>query len=218
MIIDDSFVNLMKNFRRAESAFPAAPWDDALSEGQLASKKWLIDELVKINRDLGNVFVAAGWLGILPAMILSDERLTLSMIRCFDIDPECEPIAVLLNQHHQQSGLFKAFTADMFDIDYNRCSFQTQINDEIVPKNHYVHTVINTSCDHVTPFSRWFDLIPSGRLVILQNNDFADADETHTNTVSSLEEFKEQAPMRNLIFAGTLQTQKYKRFMLIGVK
>lgn len=218
MIVDDSFVSLMKNYRRAETQYPDMPWNDALSEGQLCSKKWLVNEVAALSLPLRTTFVAAGWLGVLPAMLLADERLDIGMIRCFDIDPECEPVAILLNQHHQQTGKFKAFTADMFDLDYNACSYEAIRMGVRTSLTDHVDTIINTSCDHVAPFQRWYERIPSGKLLVLQNNDFADADETHTNTVASLEDFIQQAPMQTLLYSGTLQTQKYSRFMIIGYK
>jgi hypothetical protein len=43
---------------------------DALSWGQLKSKRWLIDELEECGLDLGTVFVCGGWYGTLSAMML----------------------------------------------------------------------------------------------------------------------------------------------------
>ena len=34
---------------------------DVMSRGQLKSKKWLVDELKKLDLKLGTVFLCAGW-------------------------------------------------------------------------------------------------------------------------------------------------------------
>ena len=49
---------------------------DSLSEGQMRSKEWLISSLKKTQKtDLGNVYVLAGWYGVLPFLLLRDKEI-----------------------------------------------------------------------------------------------------------------------------------------------
>ena len=41
-------------------------------------------------------------------------------------------------------------------------------------------------------------------------------DKIHINCVNNLGEFKQQAPLSNIIYEGELELEKYTRYMLIG--
>jgi len=215
---EDLFIkNLFHSIRK----YPTAPWNDALSKGQLLSKIWLVDELKKINLDLGCVFVCAGWLGILPALMLKDQELRLKKIRSFDIDDSCADVADTVNKHPYvlDGWKFKASTKDILDIDYVSCRHDTKrYNGSTVSIEDVPDTVINTSCDHVTNFDEWWSLIPRKKLIIVQNNDAKGLDDDHVNTVIDLDDFKKQCPMQNILFEGTLELPKFNRYMLIGYK
>lgn len=223
-LVDSSLVDLLKNIQRAHGLNISVNWSDALSEGQLKSKVWLIQTLreIGLSADLGTVFVLGGWIGVLPALMFYDEELNrgITRIRSFDLDPDCWRVAEMINRPNLIDGWrFKATTADMFKINYTEHRYLTlQTDGEVNAMVDRPDTIINTSCDHITPFSKWWDMIPDGKVVIIQNNDFEGADEDHVNTLSDLEEFKMTAPMKELYYAGELQLQKYRRFMLIGRK
>ena len=83
--------------------------------------------------------------------------------------------------------------------------------------------VINTSCEHIEDFDDWWDGIPEGMLVIMQNNDFDDEDhedhdDTVVNTVSSIEEWSKRLNVSETLYEGTLALDKYNRYMVIGYK
>ena len=78
-------------------------------------------------------------------------------------------------------------------------------------------TVINTSCDHMGDNYTWWNNIPEGKLVILQNNDYAEVDD-HDNIVHDIEEFAVKYPMSSLLYSGKLECSLYNRYMLIGRK
>jgi hypothetical protein len=79
--------------------------------------------------------------------------------------------------------------------------------------------VINTSCEHIEDFDKWWDGIPKGMLVIMQNNDFDDEDHEHADdTVSSLEEFSKRLNVSETLYEGTLALEEYNRYMVIGIK
>ena len=77
--------------------------------------------------------------------------------------------------------------------------------------------IINTSCEHLAEFGAWYERLPEGVTLVLQSNDYVAIPE-HVNCVESPEAFALQAPMREVLFAGELALEKYRRFMLIGRK
>lgn len=218
----DNITTLLHQTFSAVRRFPEANWQDALAMGQLQSKMWLIDELAKLDGiQLGTVFVLGGWLGTLPALMFADGRLRVAKIRSFDIDPSCAQVADAVNARFvMEDWRFKAATCDMCEIDYaNPFSFSALGPDGLMKTGtDRANTLINTSCDHIAPFADWYDRIPLETLVVVQNNDFADADDTHTNTVASLEEFRAQTPMTQVLFEGQLVLPAYTRFMRIGIR
>ena len=52
-------------------------------------------------------------------------------------------------------------------------------------------------------------------MVALQSNDYLEIDD-HVNCINNLDEFKQQAPLSNIIYEGNLELEKYTRYMLIG--
>ena len=197
-----------------------ADLSDALSWGQLKSKRWLINELEKQNLDLGIVFVCAGWYATLAAMLFNS-NCSITSIRSFDIDESCAIIAETINKHNTiDNWKFKALTQDILDINYTEHSWtfwSKKNNRESYPITDIPNTIINTSCEHIENFTDWFNLIPAGKLVALQSNNYFEIDD-HVNCANSLDEFKIQASLSNIIYEGELELEKYTRYMLIGYK
>ena len=193
---------------------------DAFSEGQLQSKQWLIDSLKKIRKtDLNSVFVCAGWYGILPFFLLRDRQITCKRIFLFDKDPLSVQISEDLNRDFVINGWkFKAAQKDILDIDYSNPSFETlKFNGRGEVLNIPVNTIINTSCEHIESFELWWKKIPEDKLLILQsNNDFSHP--LHVHCAKDMQQFKEQCPLRQTLFEGSLDLGRYKRFLLIGFK
>ena len=190
---------------------------DALSEGQLNSKLWLLDKIKGI--DLGTAFICAGWYGVLATMMFEDENVYVDKIRSFDIDDSCWKIAEDFNRPWTKDNWkFKALTQDILDINYTEHSWtfwSKKNNRESYPITDIPNTIINTSCEHIENFTDWFNLIPTGKLVALQSNNYFKIDD-HVNCVNNLDEFKLQAPLSNIIYEGELELEKYTRYMLIG--
>jgi len=216
--IDDPFV---KNLFNALRDHPNLPWNDALSKGQLLSKIWLTNELKKLNLDLGCVFVCAGWVGILPALMLREKTLQFKKIRSFDIDPLCAGAADSVNKtpYVLDSWKFKASTCDILDINYRLFQYVTKRNDgsEVIIED-CADTIINTSCDHIGEIDKWWSLLPANKLIVVQNNNSNDLDKDHVNTVRGIEDLKKQCPMQKILFEGSIQLPKFDRYMLIGYK
>jgi len=174
---------------------------DAFWSGQLKSKEWLIDSLEfvvhpYINKTKLSVDIHGGWVGVL-ASLLFQSKLHISTIRSIDIDPTCEPIAVMMNKGEEIQGRFKAVTGDM-------CTVRSDSD-----------IVINTSCEHITQdqYDIWLSGLPYNSLLVLQSNNYNI--EEHVRTASSLENFKEQSNI-NILWQGQLELPLYTRYMIIG--
>lgn len=191
---------------------------DCFSRGQLESKLWLVRELKKLNLDLGTIFLCAGWYGTL-AVMLFESGIKIDKIRSFDIDPSTVDIAETFNKPWvKDDWRFKAAVEDIFNIDYSTFSYSVYRSDKSTCElTDLPDTIINTSCEHIDNFANWYEKIPSGKLIILQGNDYFEIPE-HVNCSHNIEEFSNKSPMQTVLYEGVLELPKYKRFMKIGYK
>jgi hypothetical protein len=223
--IDTQFVEAFKSFFVNETQI----WNDCFARGQLRSKMWLIDELKKTNVDCGTVFLCAGWYATLAVMLFESD-IKVDKIRSFDLDPTCADIAETFNKPWvENEWRFKASTADIMNFKWSTTPspsdatignvyYQTtDSTGKQVRMKDTPDTIINTSCEHIENFHKWYSDIPHGKLVVLQSNNFYEVDE-HVNCVKDIVHFKRIAPMRGLLYSGELELEKYTRFMLIGYK
>ena len=218
-----------QNMKKMINRFESDALTDAFSRGQLRSKKWLIDIVKALEIDLGDtIYVCAGWYGVLSALMF--ERIDAKNIYSFDIDPSTDNPADTLNKEYIMNGMrFKSFVNDVRTLKYEP---------QILPINHYKYSdateyektkstleiegptcIINTSCEHIENFDEWFSGIPNGTLVIMQNNNFIEHDdETVVNTIGDENEWSAKLNLSEVIFKGTLNLEKYDRYMVIGKK
>jgi hypothetical protein len=208
------FIAAFKNFFVNDMSYNK----DCFSRGQLQSKLWLVSELKKLNLDLGTIFLCAGWYATLAVMLFESE-IKIDKIRSFDIDKSTADIAEIFNKPWvKDNWRFKASVEDILSIDYNTHLYKVRRSDNTICDLHDTpSTIINTSCEHIENFSKWYDMIPTGKLVVLQSNNYFEVDE-HVNCSNSLSEFSKSCPMTTTLFEGELTLQKYKRFMKIGFK
>lgn len=211
---DTHFVAAFKNFFVNETEI----WEDCFARGQLQSKQWIVAELEKLDVELGTVFLCAGWYATLATMLF-ESNINVDNVRSFDFDPSCVSIAKVFNKPWlRDDWKFQASVANILDIDYNSHTFAvtrsdgTSCNITSAPD-----TIINTSCEHILDFDKWYKRIPSNKLVILQSNNYFEVDE-HVNCVVDEDEFDKMAPMSNVLYTGELELEKYTRFMRIGYK
>lgn len=175
---------------------------DAFWRGQIRSKEWLVEELRKQKhhtKQWPSIDIHGGWVGTLASMLFQS-GMYIDHINSIDIDPECEMSAQLMNQLEFQSGKFRAITADM-------CTFRSDAD-----------IVINTSFEHISQdqYDLWLAGLPQNSLIVLQSNNYNIPE--HIRIAKDLEEFKNQAELEQIYYAGELDTQMYKRFMIIGKK
>ena len=223
---------LPTNMGKMLKRFEGQALTDAFSRGQLRSKLWVSDTINSLDIDLGNmIYVCAGWYGVLPAILF--ERNDVQNILSFDSDPTTDNPADTLNKEQTiDNGRFKAivkdikllkYSSDNFDAIHYQYSTNTDFKTTTIEQEspeELATCVINTSCEHIEDFDKWWDGIPDGMLVIMQNNDFDD-DEAHEHaegTVNSLEEFKEKLNLSETLYEGELALEEYNRYMLIGHK
>ena len=201
------------------SRFPVRNLAYGLNKNQITSKKWLIDALHQtIGNRLGTVYVLGGWYGVLGAMLLHDGRFDIDKVLSVDIDPSCREVAQSLNRTHVDNGMFYAVTADIYELNFDQTEFDVCRKDGVTQKLvARPDLIINTSCEHLGQFDRWYQRVPAGMPQILQSNNFYDCEE-HVNCVPDIDSFRRQALMSELLFTGVLKLKRYSRFMLIGRK
>jgi hypothetical protein len=200
--LDNPFI---ADMAKAVSRYRGPYIANSLNKNQMASKKWLIDELYRaIGGGFGTGYILGGWNGVLAAMLFQDPRFDIERLLSIDIDPGCREVAETMNRGPLKSGRFAAVTADMYRMDYGDFGGEPAAD-----------ILFNTSCEHLEHFAEWYTATPRDVLMVLQSNDMVDEEE-HVNCVADLEAFKQQAPMTKLLFAGALPLKRYTRFMLIG--
>ena len=175
---------------------------DAFSSGQIGSKIWLCEELEKLNwtSELTNIY--AGWYAVTAFLLLSRGQFDVKRIISYDIDPDCERVADMLNENWVwRDWKFKAQT-----LDCNTVKSSADL-------------IINTSTEHFES-REWFDNIKPGTRVILQSNNMPHED--HTSTMTSLDEFANSYPLSEYVFEGSKRfvypNWSFIRYMIIGVK
>lgn len=178
-----------------------ADLENALNRNQLQCKFWILDILAKhLPTPPPRVRVLGGWVGALSAMMIEHLGWKDSVqFETVDIDARtCDKARALLAPYGQQ---VKVTYEDMLSLRYD----------------HPDTLLINTSCEHIDDFAGWWNILPKGQLVLLQSNDYF-SEPTHVNCVENLEAFQRQAPLSETLFAGTMKTKRYNRFMVLGYK
>ena len=169
---------------------------DAFWSGQVKSKEWLIEHLEPFVTKSIKVDIHGGWVGVLASMLFQS-NIPVKYICSVDIDPTCESIATMMNKIEEQDGRFKAITSDMCTV---------PIHGDVI---------INTSCEHITQeqYDTWLSRLPKDSIIVCQSNDYQIQE--HVRIAKTLEEFEQQTKL-NVLWSGQLQTQLYKRWMVIG--
>jgi hypothetical protein len=138
------------------------------------------------------------------------------------MDPTCAAIAETMNKEQVlDAWRFKATTLDVRKLTFDNDAYETlKFNGDAETISDTAPTcVINTSCEHIEDFDAWFNSIPKGTLVIMQNNNFEEHDDhTVVNTIDHEDDWATRLGLTEVIFKGTLNLSKYDRYMVIGRK
>jgi hypothetical protein len=176
---------------------------DALSSGQLISKKWLLDvcehklglEFVCDDHPEVPIIVVGGWVGLL-AQSLNHLRDCITA-DTLDINADTTRIARQVLTHHPRA---RAITGDMHDFDYSP-----------------YQVVVNTAAEHIPDVKAWSNKIPKGTTLIVQSNDARHVAE-HVSCVDSAWELADLLDLETVTYAEFLTFSMYTRFMVIGKK
>ena len=197
-------ISFIERLRHCVETYPGENWGDAMSRGQISSKQWLLHALrMNHQTNLGKVAICGGWLGVLARLLLDDPHFNAPYVESIDLSLNATIVAGELNEEHIVSKRFLARVGD--------CTRREQTEYD------KFDTIINTSCEHFDHWDEWWDLIPYGKLVVLQSNNFIEP-EDHVNCVSCPEELQAMAEMDEFYFVGAMPSYKYTRFMTIGRK
>ena len=126
------------------------------------------------GRGSADVTILGGWFGVLAAVLLHDPRFSIGSVSSVDIDPRCAPIALSVNATHVRAGRFAAAPPT--------CSTSTTAGARGRGGDR-ADLVINTSCEHLAEFGRWYERVPPGQRLVLQSNDYFACDQ-HVNCVA----------------------------------
>jgi hypothetical protein len=180
---------------------PITQLRDAISDGQVLSKLWLIEELKKVidrGEDGGpaegdlRVAILGGWIGTL-ALMMAVYELPVD-ITSIDLDERANRIAEKLNYDFK----FETRTMDMYDVNYGDYD-----------------VIINTSSEHIPDIPAWRALVPPGKLLIVQNNNMVNVAD-HISTVETSGQLHDLLNLRKVHYEGTRNFGHFSRFMLIG--
>lgn len=217
--VDDGF--LLDTYSWLEKYQDRTDLNDHFSRGQIKSKLWLMEELRNVvsGNELGTVVLYGGWYATIAHFFF--KFFSPSKLYSIDLDPSTVEIADNFNirQGEQNNWQFKAFSYDVNDISYNADKkFVIPADKNTIGATQLTikpTVIVNTSCEHMN--DDWFYNLPDGQFVILQTNNYFE-NEQHTNCVNGINEALAKYKFSEVYFSGELDTQLYKRFMIIGSK
>ena len=177
---------------RAIKKFPHRARDivHSFDKKQVKCKQWLYDELSNIPIIPQRIWVAGSWYGNLLVPYLL-ELYPDTKIRLHDIDEEV--VYISKNIYFKDCPMVKPDVVDCSKFEYEYSGF-----------------LINTSCEHMQPLK-----CRSDTYVALQSNDYVEI-EDHINCVNSPDELADQYDVSEVYYSGSLEFEKYTRFMVIG--
>jgi hypothetical protein len=172
---------------------------DALSGGQLISKKWLVEAVFqnvlyyKYFKEM-KVVVCGGWTGILAqALNHLDPRL---IVDSMDLDAMITEFASMTMINSRG----KAIQGDMYDFDYAQ-----------------YQCVVNTSAEHIPDVKEWSSKLASDTFVVVQSNNARHIPE-HISCVDSAMELSDKLQLSTILVEEQIEFPMYTRFMVIGKK
>ena len=178
--------------QRAIKKYPHRAVDIAQSYDakQIKCKEWLCDQLEILNLpQFKRIYIAGGWYGNILIPKLLELYPNADRVKLHDLDKEA--VYICRNIYFKDNDTVRADVQDCTTFKYD--SF-----------------VINTSCEHMTTLT-----VKSGSYVALQSNNYREV-EDHNNCVDSALELADQYNVKDILFEGELEFNKYTRYMVIG--
>ena len=170
---------------------------DSISQGQLDSKLWLVDELQRIAwSDEIHIEIIGGWFGFPLIELLS--FLPIKQIDVYEIDPVCINIMAQYTNEMKMPFRVVAF-GDYFERKEKR---RRQL-------------IINTSSEHMQDITCMREYYKSSPIVAVQSNNFYSI-EDHINCVQDEDELEKKMNLKEVIYKGRRTFPQYTRFMTIG--
>lgn len=175
---------------------------DSLSDGQTASKLWVVNELSKfLNFEQKSVCVFGGWVGLLCRFFI--DLAGTKSIANVEIDGSLEKInQCVMSGHHDK---FRFINSDMYEFPYSDKQFDVYVN---------------TSAEHIPSLKEWIEMLPSGKIICIQSNDYFSHPQhvSCVNNVGELENLtRSAANVKDVVYRGTLELPIYNRFMVIAL-
>ena len=198
---------------------------DASTSSQFQSKLWLVSEIVNLGINVERVALLAGWYANFITPLLVDE-LGVKYILNLDIDPDVKTLTYKFNKRYkidhgqienQDMNHIIRNLREVFDV---ACFYRCEIHDimfEPIKKYGDFDLIINASCEHMFPMSRFRKLNKSkNHIYVLQSTDDEQWDD-HINCVSSPEELADQAEIVDVMYSGERELDNgMTRYMVIG--
>ena len=197
-----------KNAINASEGYLRKRVADSMNESQLVSKLWLVEELSNLNVKPVNISLLAGWFAQYIVPLLYDNIESIEWIENFEMDRDIKRVAYKFNTIYKKEDKYKVSIKNvMFG---NLISLSSPTFD----------TVINCSCEHMYPMSKFRKLKNTGvddnALYILQSSNDTQYDD-HINCVDDADELADQANLIDILYAGKkLLPNGMTRFMVIG--
>lgn len=189
---------------------------DATTTSQLQSKLWLSSTLLDLELQPKKVAVLGGWYASYLVELLITE-LGVEFIHNYEIDEDTKTISYKFNKRHKDTEKYACSIRDiMFKSVYKPLDPELKLG----PPHPLCQfdMVVNCSCEHMFPMSRFHDLNKRDidPIYVLQSTN-EDMYDDHINCVSSPKELADQAGIDNPLYSGELKLDnEMTRFMIVG--
>ena len=173
---------------------------NSVNDNQIASKEWLVDNLLPhIDPNGKPICILGAWYG-LTALMLRQNITT--EIDCVDVDPYCKSMGKILTDGAEGINFISETAEDWFFT---------------YPKKYSV--IINTSIEHMEKddVELMVGIKRPEAIVCFQGNNYHDV-QSHINTHNSLDEFVDSFGLKEVLFKEALPSANgvWERYMVIG--
>ena len=180
----------------------------SLSPSQLESKSWMVNTMREVDLNCKVIAILGGWFAQYTVPLLM-ETFNPKLINNFEIDPDVKKVTYKFNKRYNKVDQYYCYIRNvMFEHVESNTSFNRGGYD----------TIINTSCEHMFPMSKFKELNfnRGNPIYVLQSSD-DDKYDDHINCVQSADELADQAKLVEVMYSGEKKLiNGMTRFMVIG--